>query len=218
MNDIDPAELSRQLKKPSGELGYQVAQKLNESNQQMYELMWKMIDWSSVQRVMEIGFGNGKHLSRYIDRNPELTVTGVDFSKEMCESARTFHSDLVEDGKLTIHCADSSSMPVADDSYDLVIGLNIVYFWDPPEPHFSEIKRVLKNGGKLLLGFRPRHTVEHLPFTQQNFILYEPDELASLISEYGFDVSHHQQNSYRKESVDESPVEITDICLVAESK
>ncbi len=216
MKDIDPVELSRQLKKPSGELGHQVAQKLNESNQKLYELAWEMTDFSSIRRILEVGFGNGKHLSYYVDQNPDLIVTGVDFSEEMCDEARTFHHELIKNGKLTIHCVDSSSIPAADHSYDLVIGLNIVYFWDPPDPYLEEIVRVLKPGGKLVLGYRPRQAVEHLEFTKQNFLLYEPDELDALLSEYGLKVTRHQRNTYTKQAADESSVEITDICIVAE--
>lgn len=43
MENIDPVELSRQLKKPSGEVGSKVANKLNESNQKLYELGWDMV-------------------------------------------------------------------------------------------------------------------------------------------------------------------------------
>lgn len=49
-----------------------------------------MTDFSSVQKNMEIGFGNGKHLSGYFDLNPELTITGIDFPEYMCEEAEDF--------------------------------------------------------------------------------------------------------------------------------
>lgn len=218
MSEIDPTELSRQLKKPTGELGLQVGEKLNESNRKLYELAWQMADFLSAHQVLEIGFGNGKHLSQYVDFNPDITVTGIDFSEEMCEEARDFHTELVKEEKLNIHCADSSAMPVSDQAYDLVIGLNIIYFWDPPTPHLREIARVLKPQGKLLLGYRPRHAVEHLEFTKQNFILYEPDEIEDLLSAHGFTVSNHQQNSYAKQAADGSDVKVTDICLTAEKE
>ncbi|MDR8391367.1 class I SAM-dependent methyltransferase [Aliifodinibius sp. S!AR15-10] len=216
MEDIDPSELSRQLKKPSGEVGHEVAQNLNESNQKLYEMAWEMVDLQSVQDVLEIGFGNGKYLSGYFDFNPQLNVTGVDFSEEMCEEARAFHSGLVEERKLAIHCADSASMPVADGSVGLIVGINIVYFWDPPGPHLQEIHRVLEPGGKLLLGYRPRRVVEHLEFTKQNFILYEPGELEMLLLEQGFRVTEDEENRYLKQAPDGSDIDITDICVVAE--
>lgn len=216
MEKIDPVELSNQLKKPSGELGHEVAQELNETNQYLYELAWEMIDFTPVQEVLEIGFGNGKHLSQYFELNPDITVTGVDLSQEMCEEARAFHPDLIENKKLIIHCADSLSMPVADQAYDLVMGLNIIYFWDPLPAYLEEVNRVLTPGGKLLLGYRPRHAVEHLEFTKQNFILYEPDELEEVISTYGFTVVDHPKNKYSKQAPDGSDIEITDVCLLAE--
>lgn len=216
MENLDPLELSRQLKKPSGKVGSEVADKLNESNQKLYELGWDMVDTAEAQQLLEIGFGNGRHLSHYFELNPNITVTGVDFSEEMCEEARSFHPNLITNGKLTIHCADAAEMPVPDQSFDMTVGLNIVYFWDPPEPYLHEIARVLKPGGKLLLGYRPRKSVEHLEFTKQNFILYEPEELNSLLSRYDFNVMREQKNIYQKDAADGSSVEITDICVLAE--
>lgn len=216
MSNLDPIELSRQLKKPTGKLGNQVGKKLNESNRELYKQAWEMADFSSVQQILEIGFGNGKHLSKYFELNPDITVTGIDFSKEMCKEARGFHPELVEAGKLQLHCADSSSMPVNDHSHDFVIGLNLLYFWDPPGAHLKEIARVLKPQSKLLLGYRPRHAVEHMAFTKQNFILYEPEELEDLLPEYGFNIISHQQNRYAKQAADGTDVEVTDICLMAE--
>lgn len=45
--EIDPVILARQLMKPTGELGYQVAQKMNEVNHSLYELVWKSLVLSS---------------------------------------------------------------------------------------------------------------------------------------------------------------------------
>ncbi|GAA5522724.1 methyltransferase domain-containing protein [Aliifodinibius salicampi] len=216
MENLDPVELSRQLKKPTGKTGSKVANKLNESNQKLYELGWKMLETEGLRQVLEIGFGNGRHLSHYFEMNPDVTITGVDFSEEMCEAARSFHPDLIANNRLTIHCADAADMPVPDQSFDLVVGLNIIYFWDPPKPYLNEIARVLKPSGKLLLGYRPRNSVEHLEFTKQNFIHYEPEELNILLSQYDFNIIYEQKNVYEKEAADGNPVEITDACLLAE--
>jgi ubiquinone/menaquinone biosynthesis C-methylase UbiE len=216
MEDLDPVELSRQLKKPSGKVGSEVANKLNESNQKLYELGWNMIGAEETQQVLEIGFGNGKHLSHYFELNPDITVTGVDFSEEMCEEARSFHPDLIANNRLTIHCADAADIPVPGQSFDLAVGLNIVYFWEPPGRYLNEIQRILKPGGKLLLGYRPRKAVEHLEFTKQNFILYEPKELNNLLEQHDFKVIQEEVKHYKKEAADGNPVKITDICVLAE--
>lgn len=215
---MDPKELSSQLKKPTGEAGREVAKALNDSNWKLYDLSFEMIDLKPNSRILEIGFGNGIHFSQYFEVEPTLSVTGVDFSEDMCDEAKIMNTRLIDSGKLSIHCADTSSLPFRDASFDLVIAINVIYFFEPPEVHLKEISRVLKPEGSFLMGFRPRHVVEHLEFTKQNFILYEADELRELLEENGFEMVNEKTNSYQKVSIDETVLEVKDSCLLVKKR
>lgn len=215
MNELDPSELSRQLKKPDGRTGIDVAVMLNKSNRGMYDLAWKLLTRQPGQRLLEIGFGNGNHFSHYFETETASQVTGLDFSLTMCEEARLKHPTWIRDGKLEIVCADSKEMPFEVGVFDWIIAMNVIYFWDPPEPHLNQLMRVMKPGGHLLLGFRPRSTVEHLEFTKHNFILYEPEELHRLIESAGFQVQQVASDSFEMESDDGESISLTDCCLVA---
>lgn len=211
---MDPKELSLQLKKPTGVAGREVAKALNDSNLKLYDLSFEMVNLEAKERIMEIGFGNGIHFPQYFEFDSKVSVTGIDFSEDMCDEARILNTDLIDSGKLSIHCADTSSLPFPDASFDLVMAINVIYFFEPPEVHLKEIYRILKPEGSLLIGFRPRHAVEHLEFTKQNFILYEPDELKKLLEKYSFEVVKEKTNSYQKVSVDETVLEVKDSCLL----
>lgn len=215
---MDSKELSSQLKKPTGEAGREVAKALNDSNRGLYDLSFEMVDLKPNQQILEIGFGNGTHFPEYFKLEPEISVAGVDFSDDMCQEAKTQNQGLIHSGKLSIHCAETSSLPFPDASFDLVIAINVIYFLDPPEVHLKEIYRILKTGGSFLIGFRPRHAVEHLEFTKQNFILYESDELRKLAEENGFEVKNEQTKSYKKLSVDETELTVKDSCLLARKR
>lgn len=215
IEELDPLVLSRQLKKPEGETGRDVAKMLNETNQNLYDLALSMLELNPGDKVLEIGFGNGMYFSRYFDIQPDISVTGLDFSSSMCKEAELNNAGLVEEGRLRIQCSDTLKIPLEDLSFDRIVGLNILYFWDPPGPHLKQLLRVLKPGGYLLLGYRPRNTVEHLPFTRENFILYEPEEINLLVSKYGFEKIREEVNSYDKEAPDGTMLKITDVCLLA---
>lgn len=217
MKELSSLELSRQLKKPSGKIGHEVAKRLNHSNKTLYDLAFSMLDLKPKEHLLEIGFGNGNHFSHYFDLQPEVRVTGVDFSVDMCEEAEKDNSKLIKDHQLTIHCADASGIPIQDSTVDIIISLNVVYFWDPIVGYLQELRRVLKPGGQLLLGYRPRKIVEHLEFTKQNFILYDPSELNLLMQQNGFKHLLEEQNNYKKESPDGTDIEITDICMLCEN-
>ncbi|MEX2600064.1 MAG: class I SAM-dependent methyltransferase [Balneolaceae bacterium] len=218
MNELDPSELSSQLRKPTGETGLGVAAMLNKSNRGLYDLAWSVLKREPSQRLLEIGFGNGNHFSRYFESESARHVTGLDFSPTMCEEAQLNHSGWIENGKLEIVCADSKEMPFEAEEFDWVIALNVIYFWEPPEPHLDQLMRVLKPGGHLLFGFRPRSNVEHLEFTKQNFILYEPEELKALIEQAGFQVVQELSRQFEMEPDNGEPISVTDICMVAKKE
>lgn len=212
--DIDPIELSLQLKKPTGEAGKEVAKALNVSNKGLYELAFEFMNLQKDNRVLEIGFGNGLHFPEYFKLQPRLSITGVDFSRDMCEEAKTNNEDLITSKKLSLYCKDTTALPFSENQFDLVVALNVIYFLDPPEVHLTEIQRVLRPGGLFLIGYRPRHTVEHLAFTKQNFILYETDELTALLEKHNFEKVRAETKSYQKMAMDDTLLNITDSCLL----
>lgn len=215
---MQPKELSEQLKKPTGENGLEVARALNESNQGLYDLAFKHLELKPSQNILEIGFGNGKHFPQYIQMEPKLTLTGVDYSADMCEAAKAWNSNLIKEGRLNIHCAETSALPFRNGEFDVIIAHNIIYFLNPPEPHLQEIKRVLKPGGTFLIGYRPRHSIEHLEFTRHHFVLYETDELIELIKTTGFMISDQHTNNNQKSEVDGTSFQVTDTCLLVKKK
>lgn len=215
--EIDPAEISKQLQKPTGELGRQVALKMNEANRSLYELGWSMIDFSSVFSLLEIGFGNGDHLHWYFEQNPDIRVTGVDYSEDMCTLAEESNGQAVKNGRLTIRCASADDIPAGDESFDLAMGFNTIYFQQPPESFLEEIHRVLKPEGHLLIGYRPHSSFQNLPFPKDNFTLYEPEQVNSLLERNGFKVVWEERNTIETVFGEENSqtIELTDICVLA---
>lgn len=213
---MNPAELSQQLKKPTGETGLKVALELNKSNRGLYELAFEQLELRDGAKLLEIGFGNGKHFPDYFEMQQDLQIIGVDFSSDMCREAKSLNHELIEADKLSIYCADTTSLPFQDEKFDVTIANNLIYFLDPPEIHLKEIHRSLKPGGRFLIGYRPRHSIEKYEFTQQNFIMYESDELASLLEENGFKLIREESRSYQKEMEDGEIFDVVDHCMTVQ--
>ncbi|MEX0721978.1 MAG: class I SAM-dependent methyltransferase [Balneolaceae bacterium] len=211
---IDSVDLSQQLKKPTGELGIAVPGQLNSANKGLYDLAFEMLDLKAGEQVLEIGFGNGKHFPRFFEAELEIFLTGIDFSEDMCVEARKNNPYLIEEDKLTVHCVDSSSTSLPDQSFDWIVALNVIYFWEPPEKYLNEIQRLLKPGGKLLLGYHPRHSMEDQDFTKQNFTLYEPEELNYVLKENDFIKIQEKINKTKQTFVDGTEFESVDICEI----
>lgn len=50
----------------------------------------------------------------------------------------------------------------------------------------GELRRTLRDGGRLVLSFNPRATAQKLPYTRHGFTLYDGHEVQHLLEHAGF--------------------------------
>ena len=214
MNEINPIELGRQLKKPTGEIGLLVAENMNVANEQIYDFVISHLTMRDNAKILEIGCGNGKFISKFFDANSNIQVTALDYSEVMCSEATTLNKGFIDDNKLIVKCEDAIDMSLPDASFDMVVTINTVYFWEQAERQLFEIKRILKKGGSFVIGYRPKSVMKDFPSTQEVFKLYEPDELPLLLRQNGFENIREEKQPTHRKAVDGSWVDSIDICLI----
>jgi ubiquinone/menaquinone biosynthesis C-methylase UbiE len=78
---------------------------------------------------------------------PDLRLTGVDLSGDMIASARRNLAALGE--RATVEVGDVTSLPFADDSFDLIVSSLSLHHWDDPRAAVPELARVLRPGGRV---------------------------------------------------------------------
>jgi SAM-dependent methyltransferase len=185
---LTPEQQAAQLRKPSGEDSIAIAAYMAELNMELYNAVFEKLPLQAKMRVLELGPGEAPLAGRILRAAADIHYTGLDYSPEMIKMAQAKWPHL--DG-FSIHEGQFSNMPFADDTFDLVFGINVVYFWDNPESELREIKRVMKSGAKLVLGYRPKNKMQVIPFTRFGFNLYDADDLEILLSENGFTQIEH---------------------------
>lgn len=215
---IDQAEMGKQLRKPEGDIGKTIGGKMNEGNIGLYRLALSMIRLGDNNNLLEIGFGNGKFINEYFLMNPSISVTGLDFSETMCEEANKNNEDLTRQGKVRFMCANAQNMPFDDESFDIVIALNTIYFWNPIESYLNEIKRVIKKGGSLLIGYRPKKIMENLPFINEGFTLLEPIDVRNVLGICGFNIIDEEIKNVTRKTIDGTTIDTIDICVLAKKE
>lgn len=96
-------------------------------------------------KVLEVGIGTGKNIPYYPD-NVELT--GIDFSHKMVEITRRKYGNREN---VKILEMDAENMEFKDNTFDTVITSCVFCSVPDPVEGLKEIKRVCKNGGKIVM-------------------------------------------------------------------
>ncbi len=136
--------------------------------------------------VLEIGFGNGLFFGELAHLAMNLSLHGLDFSKEMVEQATAQNKGLIVSGTLSLVHGPSDRMPFAGGLFDRIFCINVIYFWDDPAAHFRELRRVLKPGGTFTAVLRTRSSMEKLPFAAHGFTMYEQADWERVLRTNGF--------------------------------
>jgi len=114
---------------------------------------------ASGDRVLELGCGDGRLLLDLAARTPRGEVVGVERDEWMVRHARARTRRLIERGRVRVLAGESSDLSALPDaSFDKACAVDVVYFWTKPEEHLAEIRRVLRPGGRLLLGYAAAET------------------------------------------------------------
>ena len=104
--------------------------------------------------LLEIGIGNGSHLSSYNTHK----IIGIDTSSKMLDSARKQKIKNVE-----LIQMDGENLSFQDDTFDYIILSHVLAVVENPEKLLEESYRVLKSGGKIFI-------LNH--FTPNNWLKY----------------------------------------------
>ncbi|MCA1801521.1 MAG: class I SAM-dependent methyltransferase [Rhodothermaceae bacterium] len=207
--------IAQQLRKPSGELAARVASKMDQGNRPLFELTRDTLCIKTACNILEIGFGSGKYMKEIWALPECLSMSGVDYSDDMVKQAEANNAEALTSGKLSLINGSSDNLPFDDHSFDIAYCNMVIYFWDNPEIHLSEIYRVLKPEGKFYTGFRPRGSMLNFPFTRFNFRLYDVEDWESVLAENGFSVVGTEFRLDPELDDDGNQFQLESVCMVA---
>ena len=185
--EIDFEEVAAQLRKPEGEFGKIVAQKMNEGNKIITELTYNSVSKYPCAIVLEIGFGNGFFIPELL-KNGHKKVCGIDYSDLMLAEANENLIHFIIEKKVELKWAAADAIPYPENYFDKICSVNTIYFWDEPLKVISEIKRVLQPGGIVSVGYRSKTRMQDLEFAKYDFKMYEIKDVENLFVKNGFEL------------------------------
>jgi ubiquinone/menaquinone biosynthesis C-methylase UbiE len=101
--------------------------------------------------IADVGCGPGYLLQAIAEEFPNNTLVGLDISKEMINRARNNLASTGHGGRTEFRQGSADKLPLDDDTIDFVASTLSLHHWADPQAAFTEIHRVLKPGGQMLI-------------------------------------------------------------------
>jgi SAM-dependent methyltransferase len=106
-------------------------------------------------RVLEVGFGPGVVVQRLAELAGEGHVAGIDPSREMVKQARARNAITLQSSRVDLRHGSVESLPFDDNRFDKALAINSMQVWPDVMVGLREVRRVMKPGGRIALGFTP---------------------------------------------------------------
>ncbi|MBO9602711.1 MAG: class I SAM-dependent methyltransferase [Novosphingobium sp.] len=175
--------LARQLARPRGIAGRLLGGAMDKANRRPTELALDLLSPRDGEAILDAGCGTGAAMAGAIER-ADVHVTGLDPSAEMIAAARRRLSGW---RWAELDQAPIEDMPFADESFDGILLLNVLYFSGPDGDMIANLHRVLKPGGRLVVYVTHRDTMERWPFARAGYHrLFDAPKLFGVIRQGGF--------------------------------
>lgn len=182
-----PDFIARQSGCPTGLLGALIARIMAKETAAANEELLSLVELQPTDQVLEIGFGHGRTMDRAAAAVPQGFVAGVDLSEDMVRMAAKRLRRVIEAGRAEVQRADSARLPYEDRRFDKAYALHTLYFWKDPVQHLREVCRVLKSGGRFVLGFTPGDDPQaRANFPASVYHFYESDQVRAFLDDAGF--------------------------------
>ena len=112
----------------------------------MYPEVVRQVKELQGEDILDIGCGNGNVIKMLEAQRPGHYY-GADLSREMLKEARKRVSK-----EVVLKLADAVDLPFDDESFDIVICNASFHHYEEPKKAISEMNRILRPGGALILG------------------------------------------------------------------
>ena len=128
--------------------------------EQMKNVLFRGIDFSSIAQVMDVGCGYATDLIGLAQKYPHLQLHGYNISPEQVKIGRERVENLGYSQRINIYNRNSAQQPFPDE-YDLIFSYQVIHHIKKKQDVFLNISEHLRNGGL----FVAAEIISNLPLT-----------------------------------------------------
>jgi ubiquinone/menaquinone biosynthesis C-methylase UbiE len=176
-----------QFAKPTGFFGKMLAKGMAWGHKDFYKNTAKALDLKHNDKYLEIGFGAGLFIKRYVSHVSR--IAGLDYSEDMVKLASEINKKLVESGKAEFKQGNASILPWNNNEFSVVVAIETFFFWPEPKTSLKEIFRILMPSGRLVIemAYNTDDGLDHTKHIKDmNLKLYSSEEMKVLLKQSGF--------------------------------
>lgn len=151
-------QVVRQFGRPHGVTGRVVGRVMAHRGSNRQRNLWvvSLLDVQPAERVLEIGFGPGLAIAELARRASRGRVYGIDHSEVMVRQASKRNAVAIRAHRVELRCAPVDRLPRLDEPLDAIVAVNSAGFWPTPAEQLSELRGLLRPGGRIALASQPR--------------------------------------------------------------
>lgn len=149
---IEDKELIKNARKPVGELGHQILDRMNKSHESMAQWGVSHFEVKKDSKILDIGCGGGRNIQRFAEQISENgRVVGIDYSEVSVEKSIELNKEAIDKGIVNVLQESVSEMPFCDETFNIATAFETIYFWPEFINDLKEVNRVLKEDGFLFI-------------------------------------------------------------------
>ena len=156
----------------------------DEVTQEQVERLCNRYYWAGTycegKDVLEAACGTGQGLGYLAKR--ARSISAGDYTADMLKIAKEHYRNRIE-----LKQFDAQAMPYADNSLDVILLFEAIYYLPSAEKFVNECRRVLRQGGKVLIATANKDLYDFNP-SPYSHTYYGVVELNELFSKQGFSV------------------------------